>query len=128
MRLTSGVAIQGSEVTFYSPQPSSFAIGGSGDATLTAPTTGPYRGILFWVDRNAPAGNLNLGTGSGSFNFNGAIYAPTQNASVEGNFIGATPWGMVIGNTVTLMGDATLTMSTPPANVAPSLFEPSLVE
>ncbi len=47
-------------------------------ATLSAPTSGPTAGILFFGDRNAPASVWNSFSAFGYLNLTGAVYLPTQ--------------------------------------------------
>lgn len=60
---------------------------GNGNVSITAPTSGPTKGLAIFQDRNTPNSNgngLQL-TGNGSLAVTGAIYAPTNNVSFTGN-------------------------------------------
>ncbi len=61
-----------------------FSITNGINLTLSAPTTGPTAGILFFGDRNAPSSNTNYLTGFTIFNATGAIYLPSQKLSYGG--------------------------------------------
>ena len=50
---------------------------GGANANLTAPTSGSYNNILFFVDRNAPAADTNTFSG-GTYGLEGTVYATTQ--------------------------------------------------
>lgn len=122
-------SITGHGVTFYNTGPGNIRLAGETSVTLTAPTTGPFKGILFYVDRNAPSGVLNeFGRGSASFNFRGTIYAPSQALSIEGGFSGGSPWGMIVGRTIDFAGQSNTTLSRPPEAEGPDITKVMLVE
>ena len=102
-------------------------IGGSSTVTFEAPTSGPYKGILFYGNPNS--GNINnmLGVGGAVFNFRGAIYFPSQSVMLEGTTIGATPFGMVIAQTVDIGGNSNLTMSGATATDVPAITKVTLL-
>jgi hypothetical protein len=121
--------ITGNGVTFYNTGPGNIRLAGQTAVNFTAPTSGPYKGIIFFVDRNAPSGVLNeLGRGGATFNFRGTIYAPSQALSIEGGFSGASPWGMIIGRTLDFAGQSNTTLSRPPDAEAPDITKVMLVE
>jgi len=63
------------------------SITGNATSNLSAPTSGTYRGILFFQDRNVAPGNpANTSTfnGSGGASFTGALYFPTTNVLFSG--------------------------------------------
>ena len=127
MTIESTNVVTGIGVTFYVVG-GTVRQAGSSDVTLEAPTSGPYKGILFYFERTAATAYHELGRGSTTFAFRGAIYGPTQDLSIEGSFSGATPWGMIIGRTLDFAGNSNLTMSRPPEGEAPDLFKVTLVE
>jgi Flp pilus assembly protein TadG len=53
-------------------------------ATLSAPTSGPTAGILFFGDRNAPSSVSSSFSAFGYLNLTGAIYLPTQTFTYAG--------------------------------------------
>jgi len=80
----------------------------NGNATirLTAPTTGTYSGLLFFGDRSMPFATQSI-NGSAASLFTGAIYFPSQNISLLGNFSGAGGCMQVIADTIYYTGSAT---------------------
>ncbi len=65
---------------------------GSTQITFTAPTSGDYKGVIFYQDRNSPSfigGSENLVknqlVGSTQVHFSGAMYFPAQELSYEGS-------------------------------------------
>ncbi|MGH9482107.1 MAG: pilus assembly protein TadG-related protein [Terriglobales bacterium] len=94
----------GSGVTFYNAS-GGFTLNGSSSSNLSAPTTGPYAGILVFQSRT-DSSQLTI-NGSNSSVFNGAIYA--AGARIVDNGSGtADEYGLLIGNTITINGSATL--------------------
>lgn len=86
---------------------------------LTAPDSGPYSGILFYQDRDAPSfqgANLiedSVG-GNTALNFSGAMYFPSQELKFDGHAVlqsGASCL-QVIGRKVTFLGDSRITSGT----------------
>ncbi|MGH7780064.1 MAG: pilus assembly protein TadG-related protein [Candidatus Binataceae bacterium] len=84
----SGCTLNGSGVTFfdttgtggYSP-----IIMNSGvTATLSAPTSGPLKGILFFQDRAVTHGGASIINGGVNANFTGALYFPTTDLTYNG--------------------------------------------
>lgn len=91
----SGAIITGTGVTIIltsktaASSPSSIAqlnLNGNATLNLTAPTTGPYAGILFYQDRRAvDNGGSNVINGNSGSTLQGAIYFPGQAISFTGN-------------------------------------------
>ena len=94
-----------------------------GTVDLDAPTSGPYKGHLMYVDANYgdyfagnPAPNCNI-NGSAAMNFTGVIYAPFCDVSING---GSTPFSIsaqLVGFTISLTGDANLTFTYDPSKM-----------
>ena len=92
---TGGPTVTGTEVTFYntwcknSTSPDAcwsvkeartagpFLLGGGGSQTLSAPTTGAMKGVLFFTDRAADPSIKNDFSGGSSICYTGAIYCKT---------------------------------------------------
>ena len=89
------------------------AFTGSTQMTFNAPTSGPYKGILFYQDRNAPSfmgSNLIEDSVSGStqLNLSGAMYFPSQELKFDGSaqLQSNGTCLQVIGRKVTFLGSA----------------------
>jgi Flp pilus assembly protein TadG len=84
----------------------------NGNATiqLTAPTSGPWAGVLFYQDRNAPVSitATNKINGDANSKFKGVIYFPSQSVQMNGNATIVDSCLQVIGQTVTFTGNFTL--------------------
>lgn len=81
MSLTGSGDLTGSGVTFYTE--GSTTVTGSGNLNLTAPTSGSYNGILFYM----PEGDTNpiTVTGSGNETIQGIYYAPSAQLTITGS-------------------------------------------
>ena len=85
-----GASVTGSDVTFYVTKNASYSysgvnLTGNSVSTLSAPTTGPLAGILFFQDRSVPtSGASSSFDGTSGSKFTGAIYFPTTNIQYKG--------------------------------------------
>ena len=79
---------------------------GNSTTVLSAPTTGTYKGILFFGDRTGTGTNKINGTNSSLLT--GATYFPSQAVQYLGNFSGQGGCGQVIGDTVDWTGSTTV--------------------
>ena len=113
MQITGGT-VTGDEVTFFntSADPSQrnlwgeFDISGNGIVDLSAPTSGPYEGVLFWDDYRAPNRQpTHTFTGSAQMSLGGALYFKETNVTWAGTSL-ATNWTMIVTDTITVTGDA----------------------
>lgn len=89
LTISGAVNMTGTGVTFYNTQGSGYSYGaisisGASNSTLTAPTTGPLAGMLFFQDRtiSSPAGSGI--TGASNDNFVGTLYFPTSSLTYSG--------------------------------------------
>ena len=75
--------VTGSNVTFYlGPRASALTLGNGVTFDLTAPTAGPYTGILFFQDAaNASAATID---GTNASKLQGAFYFPSAMLTVNG--------------------------------------------
>jgi Putative Flp pilus-assembly TadE/G-like len=108
----SNANISGTGVTFYNTQGYSaygpIALSGSNQANLSAPTSGPYAGILFYQDRSIPVGSKGSTiTGSSGSTFDGAIYFPTTAVSYSGSS-SSDGYTIIVGDTISVSGNSVL--------------------
>lgn len=54
-------------------------------SAMTAPTSGPYAGVLIYQDRSASLGNAAAITGNASFTLGGIVYMPSATLTMTGN-------------------------------------------
>jgi hypothetical protein len=103
----------GSGVMFYNTSSSSYPYGeismsGSNTANLSAPTSGPYAGILFFQDRGIPSGSKGSTiTGASGSTFDGAIYFSTTNVTYSGSS-SSGGYTIIVADTVTISGNSKL--------------------
>jgi Flp pilus assembly protein TadG len=81
-------------------------IGSNANVTLTAPSSGPFKGEVMYGDRNMPAGtNFSL-VGGGTQNFGGAIDLPRANLKFSGGNGTTTSCTQIIADTITFTGNS----------------------
>jgi Flp pilus assembly protein TadG len=88
-------------------------ISGNAAVTLNAPSSGTYKGILFYQDPRAPVlqngESATINGGSGTV-LNGAFYFPNNVVSWSGNTSLASQCTMIVANKVTFSGNAGLSV------------------
>jgi hypothetical protein len=111
---TSGI-VTGSEITFYNTFDGTYPYGkfdfGTGcKATLSAPTSGPYKNILMYQDPAAPADVQNVFACSSDTppELTGSLYFPTQEFLFNGSNSGTTIQGTVVAKKVTVKAKVTI--------------------
>ncbi|WP_339831052.1 pilus assembly protein TadG-related protein [uncultured Parvibaculum sp.] len=112
---TSNATIRGNDVTiiFTSSTGSSYGtFAGHGGAMLelSAPTEGPFAGILMFGDRNVPASVDVSINGNQHSRFHGALYFPSQPISYSGNFTFPDGCIQLVAHTVTFGGSSSLSV------------------
>ena len=127
----SGGNITGKNVTFYTVGNKYVSITGAASVELSAPTSGPYQGMLFWGDAASPNGSPgHLIRGTSQASFTGAIYFPTQHVDWAGTNGTIGKWTMLVANTIDITGSGTVTqnMNAPPPGTLPQVTTATLVE
>jgi Flp pilus assembly protein TadG len=98
--------VSGSGVTLYITRGGSAQISGTGNVTLTAPTTAPSvgipPGILFFQDRG-DARNASI---NGNINFTGALYFPDTTLTLGGTV--NSGYAIVVGDVVQFKGNVNI--------------------
>ncbi len=114
--------VTGNNVTFIltssnaDSNPGSIAtieMNGGADLDINAPTTGPYAGIAFYMDRRAPVGRTIRYNGNSGSNINGAIYFPTAYFDYSGNAQTNATCIQLVGRRLHFTGDGTIRNSCP---------------
>ena len=104
--------LSGSGVTFYNTSGSGgyapISLGGTGTVNLSAPTSGSYKGILFFQDPSVASSQTNGSSivGNASSTFDGILYFPTTSLSYVGNS-SSNGYTFLIADTISLGGNAT---------------------
>jgi len=116
LKITAG-QVTGTGVTFIFTGTSPASIGGldisSNQTTdLTAPTSGPYKGVAFYQSANAdPTAIVNKINGTSNVHLTGAVYFPNQEVDFQGdNTTGGSNGGctQVVASKVTFTGNSKL--------------------
>jgi hypothetical protein len=101
------IHVQGSGVTFYFVNGGNVQLSGDGLVNLSAPTSGPYSGILFFGSRTTAGSSQSL-TGNTGSTFQGAVYMPASDVTFTGSSSTASGCTQIIGRTVTFTGNSNL--------------------
>ena len=133
LKITGG-AITGSDVFFYNVNSDGkqfIDIGGNAIFQLSAPTSGPYKGMLFFNNRNAPdrsPGNR-IARGNEQSYLVGALYFPSQHLDWAGNPENYAFWTMIVANTINISGTSDLmVLNKPTMQQAPPAYRTVLWE
>jgi hypothetical protein len=123
MSVGAQATVTGTGVTFIltstnaSNNPSSIGqvtVNGGATMQLSAPTSGPYAGILFYQDRRANNSDGNRINGNSSSSFQGAFYFPSQGLDFNGNTGMRTECVQIAARRVTFIGNSTIVNVCPP--------------
>ena len=100
--------ITGTGVTFYFTNGATFNCTGNDTVQFTAPSSGPYAGILFYQDPNDTSGP-SVGGNTGT-SYNGILYFPKSQITFFGNNASIAT-GIVVADSFALSGHPTVTLS-----------------
>jgi hypothetical protein len=98
---------QGTGVMFYFTNGATWTCNGNDTFQFTAPSSGPYAGILMYQDPNYPS-NPSIGGNVGS-NFGGALYFPKATVQLFGNTTYSI--AMVVAGSISLSGNPTINVT-----------------
>jgi hypothetical protein len=107
LKVNANAVVAGEGVTIYLDAGSQVQMNGNAQVNLSAPTSGPYAGILFFGDRDAAGGSNKL-NGNLASNMTGNVYFPTQEVTYQGNFTGVNGCMHIVADTVVWTGNATV--------------------
>lgn len=110
-KIDGNAELSGTGVGFFVTGPTAkISFGTATSVSLTAPTTGPLAGILFYEDRNSPEGREFLIESKDAGQLIGAIYLPKGYLLVKNtpNFAEGSAWTAVIAREVRAEEGATL--------------------
>jgi hypothetical protein len=115
-----GSAFTGNGVSFYlTGQGAGVQISGQADWQITATSSGPFAGFVFFLDAHSATGiaaSSSQITGSGQLYFEGVIYLPQQLLTLTGGSQAATPspYTAFIADTFDLSGNGTVIINSDP--------------
>ncbi|WP_262269901.1 pilus assembly protein TadG-related protein [Microvirga yunnanensis] len=105
LSVNAGTVLTGAGVTFYFAKGAELKLNGGATVNLSAPTTGPYSGLLFFGSRGSSGITHQVNGASGS-TFDGAIYFPASGVEYSGRSGSTGGCTQIIGSTVTFTGNS----------------------
>ncbi len=135
MTINGNAVVSGNGVTFYNTWSAGapggwgdFNIAGTASVNLKAPSSGDYKGMLFWNDKNAPyRPNGSTINGGSNSSFEGVLYFPSTNLTFSGTSTNAD-WTMLIAETLTVSGNTVVQSNYSTSDVPPPTRVASVVE
>jgi len=114
--VSGGGTMIGAGVTFYNTGGGRYAykpvsISGGTVGTLSAPTSGPMEGILFFQDRSITSNATNAISGGSTLGFEGALYFPTTALDFSGGSSGTVSYTIIVARTINFSGQSSLNAS-----------------
>lgn len=107
-RLNSNIQATGDGVTFFLGEGVRMKFNGNADFNFTAPTGGPFSGLVFFGSRDADAVTHKM-NGTADSTIDGAIYTPASALDFLGNFTwDGTACTQMVASTVRFTGNSTL--------------------
>jgi hypothetical protein len=106
LKLNANANLTGTGVTFFLTNGATADFNGNAQMNLTAPTSGPYSGLVLYGDRSQPSA-INKINGNASSSITGAIYFPSQEVDFQGNFSGSNGCTQVVADKIYYTGSAT---------------------
>ncbi|MER2266261.1 TadG family pilus assembly protein [Methylobacterium oxalidis] len=85
VKLLQNASLVGSGVTLFLDETSTLEFGASGTVNLSAPSQGPYKGVLIFQARGASATTTSVVRGSPDIYMDGTIYMPSSTLSMTGS-------------------------------------------
>lgn len=105
-RINANANITGTGVTIYIKSGVDVHFNGNATMNFSAPTSGPYSGMLFFGERSS-TGTVTL-NGTASSLLTGAIYFAGRDVRYLGNFSGSGGCTQVVANTILWSGNSTV--------------------
>lgn len=105
LSLNSTAIVAGSGVTFYLTGGATLSMNGGANVTLSAPSSGNYSGVLFFVGRDQPYQDYTVNGDSASA-VNGAIYAANGHVRMNGSSTFGGGCTQIVSRTVEFSGNA----------------------
>jgi Flp pilus assembly protein TadG len=115
LNVSGGSNLIGTDVTIYNSGTGQINLSGGSETNLSAPTTEPYEGILFYQN----PGNTSQATisgGSGTV-YQGALYFPTALLTYSGGS-STSAYTIIVADTVALSGGSSITLNNDVSSLA----------
>jgi Flp pilus assembly protein TadG len=110
LRTNANAVLTGSGVTFVFLNNATIDINGNATVNLSAPTSGPYAGMLMMGAKTNVDNAVTL-NGNAASSMTGAIYFPAQDVSYIGNFSGANGCTQIVAKTISWSGSTSLSIN-----------------
>jgi Flp pilus assembly protein TadG len=107
LSIVSTATVSGTGVMFFLTGGATLNIAGTANVQLSAPTSGTYAGILFFVDRDDLYATHIINGDSTSF-FEGAIYAPSAHVEFAGSGTASGGCTQIVAATILFTGDTNI--------------------
>ncbi len=109
-RINASANVSGSGVTFFMTNDATTNFNGTAQINLAAPTTGTYKGVLFYgdPDNSFSSSTLIKFNGTADSTLTGALYFPNQSVEFLGNFSGTNGCMRVVSRTMKFTGSLNL--------------------
>ncbi len=108
-RINSTTVLRGTGVTFFLTNGAEANLNGSATVDLTAPTSGPFAGIMIFGDRD-DAAVTHVINGNSASRLDGAVYTPAASISYSGNFGGSGGCTQLVVDNITFTGNSELSV------------------
>jgi hypothetical protein len=104
-KINANANVVGEGVTFYFTDDATADFNGTANIELSAPTSGTYKGILMYGDRDN-SNTANKFNGTADSQMTGALYFPAQQVEFLGNFSGENGCMRIVARTIDFTGSA----------------------
>ena len=107
LKINANADVTGDGVTIYLKCGAEVSMNGTAAVNLSAPTTGPYSGVLFYGDRTC-SGGTNTFNGTAASSLTGALYFARQTVKYLGNFTGNGGCSQVVAGIIEWSGNTAI--------------------
>lgn len=105
--VNAGAQLTGEGVTVFFANSASAKLLGNGDIDLSAPTSGPFKGLLFFASRHS-TGVVHQITGNSESSLRGNLYMPTGSIEFTGNSSVAGGCVQIVADRITFTGNSSM--------------------
>lgn len=109
-QLNSTTVAIGSSITFFLANGARAVINGSATLDVSAPSSGPFSGMVLFGSR-ADTGVTHQINGNSASRMDGAVYAPSSGVDYSGNFGGSGGCTQIVVNNITFIGNSALSVN-----------------